>query len=410
VFDSEAYSLVPLTQARDDEYIARQLLPVIEERGGTNMYSGLVAALAMLVGAESATKHIIVLTDGVTNAADFDAVIATAVQANITISAVGIGAGEDRRLIQIAEFTGGVFHETTDFRALPAILSQEALTLANSPFDEMIAPVQWVDREAEFLVGLPDDLPPVYAFVRTTAKPAADLHMVVSDDEGATHPLMASWRYGNGHVLAFATHGAGAGTADWIQMSEYPLLWSQVISQFLPDANPTGLSVSLDRAGDLVEVNAVLLASDGMPRTGEAVFAAVDGDEENRIALLEEEPGRYVGAFSAGVGVFGATVTAGDLTDIASIYVAYPARYNFGRADFDKLQALAAATGGQVLIGDQAVFSDEMQWVAQPGWRIWALVALVLFMLDLAIRHAPALFGLRRVARRPVPAIAVPAE
>lgn len=410
VFDSEAYPLVPLTADRDDEYIAAQLLPVIEERGGTNMYPGLVAGLAMLVNVEAATKHIIVLTDGATNAADFEAVIETAIQANITISAVGIGAGEDRRLRQIADFTGGVFHETTDFRALPAILSQEALTLANSPFEEMIAPAQWADRDAAFLEGLPDELPPVYAFVRTTAKPTADLHMTVTDDEGVAQPLMASWRYGNGHVLAFATHGAGAGTADWIQMPEYPLLWSQILRHFLPDADPTGLNASLERAGDAVQINADLLAPNGEPLTGETVTATLDEAPDQPILLTEVGPGRYAGEFTPGLGAHGVTVTAGDETDTASIYVAYPARYNFGRADFDKLRALAAMTGGELILGDEPIFSDETQWVAQPGWRIWAMVALILFMLDLTIRHAPALFGLRRVARRPGPAMAVPAE
>ena len=260
------------------------------------------------------------------------------------------------------------------------------------------------------MAGLPDVLPPVYAFVRTTAKPTADLHMTVIDDEGATQPLMASWRYGNGHVLAFATHGAGAGTADWIQMPEYPLLWSQILRHFIPDADPTGLNASLERAGDLVQINAYLLSPEGEPFAGQTVTAALDQDPETPIALAEVEPGRYVGEFAAGLGAYSVTVTAGDETDTASIYVAYPARYNFGRADFDKLRALAAVTGGQLLLGDEPIFSDETQWVAQPGWRIWALVALVLFMLDLTIRHAPALFGLRRVARRPGPAIAVPAE
>jgi hypothetical protein len=90
------------------------------------------------------------------------------------------------------------------------------------------------------------------------------------------------------------------------------------------------------------------------------------------------------------------------------VYVAFPARFDFGRADLDKLQALAAATGGELLLGNEPVFSTESEWVAAPGWRIWALVALLLFLLDLTIRHAPSLFGLRKT--RPLGrAIPVPA-
>jgi len=51
------------------------------------------------------------------------------------------------------------------------------------------------------------------------------------------------------------------------------------------------------------------------------------------------------------------------------------------------------------------VFSDERQWVTAPGWRVWTLIALLLFMIDLTIRHAPSLVGLRRprLERPPIP-------
>ena len=408
VFDSQSYLLLPLTADRDDALVREALLPLVEERGGTNMYPGLANAIDELTNVDSATKHIIVLTDGITGEGEFEALARAAAEAGISISAVGIGAGlEDPLLNRLADITGGTYHSTGDFRALPAILSQEALLLANSPFQEQIAPVAWLDREADFLAGLPEQLPPVYAFVRTTAKPTADIHLVAIDNEGAQVPLMASWRYGNGHVLSLATHGAGAGTAEWIQMPEYPLMWSQIIRQFLPDAQAPGLNVSLDRVGDVVEITADILNPDGTPMESQLVVASTGAVEE--IALQRVAPGRYRAEFPVSTGAYQVEVVAGELTASASIYVAYPARYNFGRADFDKLQALAAATGGELLLGDEPIFSDERQWVTQPGWRVWTLVALALFMLDLTIRHAPSLFGLRTIARRVRPGIAVPA-
>ncbi len=400
VFDSQATPIVPLTENRDVELVAERLGPLVEG-GGTNMYPGLQLAIQQLAAVDAATKHIVVMTDGITNAADFPTLIEAAVEAGITISAVGIGAGaDDRRLTQIAELGGGDYHATGDFRALPAILSQEALMLANSPFEEAIAPVAWADRSAEYLAGLPDELPPVYAYVRTSAKPDADLHMTLTDPDGDTLPLMASWRRGNGHVLALATHGAGAGTADWIQMPQYPLMWSQIIRHFLPDPLGPGLHLDLVRDGDVINVNALLLGPDGEPQSGEQVTAVADKSGE-AIVLEEQRPGHYAASVEAGMGTHAFTATAGELTDEASIYLAYPARYNFGRSDFDKLQALAAATGGSVLLGDAPAFSDERVWVTVPGWRIWAVVALVFFMLDLVMRHAPGLLSLRRRSSQP---------
>ncbi len=409
VFDHQATVIVPVTERRDEQLVAEALAQLIEG-GGTNMYPGLAAAIEELLDVDAATRHIVVMTDGLTQGADFPALMEVAAAAGITVSSVGIGAGaDDIRLKQIADLGGGTYHSTGDFRALPAILSQETLLLANSPFEEQIVPVSWVNRDAEFLAGLPELLPPIYAYVRTTAKPNADIHLTIVDDEGSVLPLMASWRYGNGHVLALATHGAGAGTADWIQMPEYPLMWSQIIRHFLPDAQGPGLHVGLDRVGDVVLISADVLDPAGVPLEGRTVTAVIDDNLDEILVLPEIEPGRYQLGFPVDTGSYRVDVTAGDLVGDGSIYIAYPARFNFSRADFDKLRALAAATGGALLLGDDPLFSDERQWVAKPGWRIWAVVALLLFMLDLAVRHAPSIFGLRKSARRPGPASAMPA-
>src|SRR5690606_28745777 len=109
------------------------------------------------------------------------------------------------RLQEIARLGGGAFHATQDFNALPSILSQEAMMLSGNPVEEREAQPVWVDRAVPFLVGLPDGMPPVEGYVLTTARPEARLHMSVDDAEGVPMPLMASWHFGNGQVLAFAS-------------------------------------------------------------------------------------------------------------------------------------------------------------------------------------------------------------
>ncbi|MCW5715126.1 MAG: VWA domain-containing protein [Bauldia sp.] len=413
LFDSSAYVLVPLQERLDLAALETALAPVIPG-GGTNIYPGLEQALNMLAGVDSAAKHVLIMTDGITAGADFTGLMNIARDRGITVSTIGIGGGaDDRRLEEIARLGGGQFHLTPDVRALPSIMAQESLMLAGSPFKEEIAPVAWADRSQDFLAGLPDQMPPVYAYVVTTAKPQADIHMTLTGEDGTVNPLLASWRYGNGQVVALATHGAGAGTAEWIQLPEYPLLWSQIIRYVLPDTGGPGLNVNLDRTGDTVRVVADLLDPGGAALTGQAVSATVTTADlpHAAITLTEGAAGRYEGTFTVGdPGAYQVEVAAGDVTGGAAMYVGYPARYNFGRADFDKLQALAAATGGELLLGDEPVFSSETRWVARPAWQLWTVIALVLLMADLTVRHAPNLFGLRRRRARPLgPALAVPA-
>jgi hypothetical protein len=395
VFDGEGYILLPLQERRDTAAIDRALGPLVPG-GGTFIFAGLEPAIAMIERVDASAKHIVVMTDGLSQEANFAALIARAKNAAITISAIAISSAADPRQPQaIAEAGGGAFYHTEDMRALPSILSQETLMLSSSPVKRIIAPVAWADRDAEFLAGLPQRLPPVHAYIRTTAQPQADVHLTVTDEKGEKEPLMASWRYGNGRVLSLATHGAGLGTAEWIGLPEYPLLWAQAIRHFLPDAKGPGVHVTIQRQGDDVQVIADLVATNGTPIVDKNVVAT--GPEGVATTLREVGGGRYEGMF-LGVrnGAWRVEVKTDALAGEASTYIAYPARYDFARSDFDKLRALAGMSGGRLLSGEEPVFRNVMDWVAAPGWRLWAIAALVLFLTDLTIRYAPNLFGLRR--------------
>lgn len=405
VFDSRAHVVVPLQDAKDEAAVEAALIPVAPG-GGTSIHPALVAALAELVGVDASARHIVLMTDGLTQAGDFATLLEEAEEARVTISTVAIGAGADSlRMEQIARLAGGTFHATRDFKALPSILSQETLMLAADPVKEHVAPVVWIDRGANFLAGLPESLPPVHAYVLTTAQPRADLHLAVTGEAGDLVPLLASWRFGNGKVLALATHGAGAGTEEWVRMPEYPLMWAQAIRHFLPDTQGPGLHVGLGRTGDVARIMADLLDDEGNPMTAPVVSAAISSNSATTIVLEEAGHGRYEGTFPVTEpGAYRVDVTAGELTREAMMYVAYRARFDFGRADFDKLQALAAATGGKLLLGNEPIFGDERLWVARPGWRLWTVVALMLLLVDLTIRHAPGLLGLKRRPRGTEPA------
>ena len=400
VFDTKANVILPLQEHKNEAGVI-DALELLVAGGGTSIFPGLKMGIDMLVGVDAATRHIVVMTDGLSRQADFAPLLARAAAANITISAISIGGAADVRVPrQIAQHGGGAFYATEDFKALPSILAQETLMLASSPVQQRSAPVSWVNRNADFLAGLPDMLPSVHGYVRTTLQPEANLHLTLTEEDGETTPLLASWRYGNGQVLAFATHGAGAGTEEWTQIPEYPLMWAQVIRHFLPDARGPGLHVRLHRGGDSVQITADVLDEDGAPMEGRAVVATITADAETTINLDEKRPGRYLGDFSVSKpGAYRVDVRSDNLEQEAMVHIAYPARFNFVRSDFDKLYALAGATGGKMLLGDNPVLGGKMEWATQREWRLWALAALVLFMLDLSIRHVPGVFGLSKGPR-----------
>jgi uncharacterized protein YegL len=402
VFDSEARVLLPLGPAKDSAAVA-QALQTLEPGGGTAIYPGLVEALQQLQGVEATAKHIVVMSDGLTQPGDFPGILKAISDQGISVSTVAIGDGADPvRLEEIARMGKGAFHATQDFKALPSILSQEALLLSGKPVEERSTPPAWVRRNGEFFAGLPDRLPPVAGYVLTTLKPQADLHLVVPDAKQEPVPLLASWHYGNGRVIALTTQGAGTWTQAWQAMAEYPLLWSQTLRQVFPGQGE-GLLPHLMRHGDEVDVVVDALDQDGAPREGLKVSAALSlaGRTDSPLLLSETSPGRYQERFMPdGPGEYSLRAVADQAAAEAPFWIAYPAVYAFTRADPDRLMGLSAVTGGSVLTSEKQIFDgSEARWVARDLWQVWILAALALFMVDLMVRYAGGLIGTRAAKR-----------
>jgi uncharacterized protein YegL len=406
VFDSEAKVLLPLRRAKDAAAVT-QALAGLEPGGGTAIYPGLVEALRQLEGVDAMAKHIVVMSDGLSQPGDFPGILKAISEQGISVSTVAIGEGADgTRLEEIARFGKGAFHSTQDFKALPSILSQEALLLSGKPVEEREALPVWLDRSAEFFAGLPENMPPIHGYVLTTRKSETDLHLVVSDANQEPAPLLASWRYGNGRVVALATQGAGAWSRDWQRMREYPLLWAQTLRHVMPAAHADGLGARMVRHGDYLAVLVDASNPDGTPRAGLTISASLAGSDAapTEIALTETSAGHHVGHTTLqGTGDFVLRAVADRATTETPLHVGYPAIYAFSRANPDRLVALASMTGGRVLADTEPIFAGGgPRWVAaRDGWKVWVLAALALFLADLIIRYASGLRGRGRKTPEP---------
>ena len=401
-FDSEAKVLLPLRRAKDSAAVT-QALAELEPGGGTAIYPGLVEALHQLEGVDAMAKHIIVMSDGLSQPGDFPGILKAISEHGISVSTVAIGEGADgSRLEEIARIGKGAFHSTQDFKALPSILSQEALLLSGKPVEERTAVPVWVERNAEFFAGLPETMPPIHGYVLTTRKGEADIHLVVPDAKEEPVPLLASWRYGNGRVVALTTQGAGVWSRDWQSMPEFPLLWSQTLRHVLPGLHADGLSARVVRHGDDVEVIVDASNPEGGPRAGLKIVASLIGPDatSTEVALTETSAGRHVGRVTLeGAGDFVLRAAADRITAETPLHAAYPALYAFLRADPDRLAALATMTGGRVLADAEEIFAGgERRWVTHEGWKVWVLLALALFLIDLIIRYASGPRGSKRNA------------
>src|SRR5690606_36815862 len=310
VFDSEARVVLPLTRAGDTDTV-RAAMETVDTGGGTSIAPGLVAGWDLLRGSDAQARHMIVMTDGLSQPGDFAGIAAQMKAEGITISAVAVGTGADAQAVQvIAASGGGSVHTSEDFAALPSILSQEAM-LMSSPVREGPGQPRLVDPTDPMLRGLPEKLPAIDGVVLTTAKPEAQMAVVTTTPDGEETPLLASWRHGNGNVLAFASDATGPWTRRWQDDAAFAPFWPHVLGQIRPIRPATGAWLTLADAGEQILVTLEALDADGVARKGLAPLAEVkqDGLAALSLPMKETMPGIYTASFApAGTGRIGARV------------------------------------------------------------------------------------------------------
>jgi Ca-activated chloride channel family protein len=401
-FDADWLWAVPLTSAGDTEKISTEL-STLSAGGGTIMFPALEEADRVLSASDSPLRHVIVLTDGLTDSADFKGLLARMEQHHITVSTVAVGDDADTELLgAIARWGKGRTYATNDPRDVPRIFLTDT-TLASRG---LVVDKAFFPREvsaAEMLHGLSlDGLPGLGGFVLTYMKPGAEQSF--SALYGA--PLLASWRYGLGRTAAFTSDFAGRWSAEWLSWSQFPRFVGQLMrwierpsdSEVLhPRSTTSGgrASVTVDAYDSLgafvngLEITGILLRPDGarvelaVPQTGPGLYEA---------AFPTEQLGDYLLTLAARSG----TTELAPLTVGTSL--AYSEEYRAQGTNAALLDRLATATGGRVIrsgddeSGLSALLHREPGSAGAGGeqWRLFLLAATLLVLLDVAVRRLAA--------------------
>ncbi len=403
-FNSAAEWIVPLQRAENRGAILRQLVK-LGGAGGTDMYPALEQASAALAGAETSLKHIILLTDGQSAPGAFMSLAETAGAAGITISAVAVGPDADRALLaQIADRSGGRMYIADSAQPLPQIFARETVLasragLYEQPFTPQLRPA--VDER--ILVGLaPAEIPPLRGHVVTTAKPMAQVPLVRPTSDGAD-PILAYWQVGLGRVVAFTSGMWPQWGPAWVNWPGFSKVWTQAVRYLARPDSPGQLEVATTVQGGVARVGVSaehlpLPAQASLTVTGQAISPGFD---RIPLALHRTAAGRYEANFpldAPGTYVVllpycytsGGTAQAGVLR--AGVAQAYSPEFRTLRPDETTLGELARRTGGRVLRLQQpeAVFepwSVRPVRVRRPFWDVLVRLALLLFLMDVAVRR-----------------------
>ncbi len=399
-FDGDPYTVVDLQSAANKMGIV-QNIEHIEAGGGTSMYPPLEQAQQALAHITATFKHVIVLTDGVSQPGDFQGIVGQMANEQMTLSAVAVGEDCDFELLQnMARWGKGRYYATTDPSDIPQIFTKETMTAAKSslveePFlpkvlkeDQVVRSIDW--QNAPFLFG----------YVITTAKPTAQVPLISERGD----PLLASWRFGLGKSAAFTSDAKSRWAADWLRWPGYAQFWAQVIRDIMRTSQSRGVETTLVLKGDegSLTIDATTEAGEFVNGLRSQAQIIKPDLSIQTIALPQTAPGRYEAKFplnDMGSYLFKIRQSRGDETNGSSevfsdftraLTISYKPEYRHLSVNEKYLKEIARVTGGSYSPNVQDLLRVEENDAVPVRRKLWPWLlgaALVLFVLDVALRR-----------------------
>lgn len=389
-------------------------------------------------------KHSIVISDGDPNfSGPGIAALTEMAEKGITLTTVGVathGVNEDAKMKKMAESTKdgngktGTFYKVTNPNQLPGIYIKESRRVSQSFIhDKPFVPttVGGAGTSDVLAPGLPNPLPGLGGFVRTTKKENVLSFMAL---EGPTpypdqrFPLLASWRYGLGKAVAFTSDARtvpGSATLgwdkDWASSDMYQKFWEQVVNWAMREAERGRLGLVTEYRDGKVRITADVRDEKDRPLSGLTLRGAVTppnapapGEKAPTVEFKPKGGGIYEAEFPAEeAGSYFVNVQAAEaergadgtvkLKTIdaarAGVTVPYSPEFADLESNTPLMRQLAAATDGQfhtesdddlnALLKSGALFRDAPSTTRAilPFWFWLVFLAALLLLLDVGIRR-----------------------
>jgi len=421
-FDSYPYTLVRLQPAANRLRIAGDIRR-LSAGGGTNALPALREAFLQLVGSRALVKHVILLSDGQSPEAGVASLLSDMRDADITVSAVGVGAGAGKDfLARVADRGRGRYYFSQDGTDVPRIFSRETREVTRNAVSERLLYPR-VAKNVQALRGIDfGRAPGLRGIIPVQPKPLAEVLLKTHDGE----PLLVRGRRGLGRTAAFASDAKPRWAAHWLRWGSFAKLWSQISRDVMRQGAGLigGATIRTVPAADegswnvVVDVDAAAGFANQLTGEVEIIDPAAGAEAPSeRVPLALTAPGRYEAAVSgvdAGGGqrLLKARLFDPGLTErpaveaVAQVSVPYPAELSPDNLLVDA-QWLAELPGsddedrasthsGSIddLLESPGESLDRMHTKALWPAVLWALV-LPLLALDLLLRRIT--FGRRRL-------------
>ncbi|MFL6449215.1 MAG: VWA domain-containing protein [Bryobacteraceae bacterium] len=388
IFDNSFQWAVPVRKAEDKSLI-RRLISGITPDGGTQIAPALTEAYKRVLPSKATYKHIVLLTDGISEEGDSIDLAKEAYGHQITISTVGLGQDVNRAYLErVANASGGRSYFLNDPQGLEQILLKDVKDFSGSTtIEKPLTPI--VAHEAEILQGVGmDSAPPLKGYARFSAKPSSDV--ILNVDPEKKDPLYVRWQYGLGRAAVFTSDAKSRWAEGWVTWPGFDKFWINATRDLLAHTDTSEASARYDTADTSVEVSYRIPSESPEPASIPEIFILGPNGFQKNIPVRKSAPRVYSGTLRTGKlrGVYRIRPVSENAA-FPEIGLYRPEQEFQDRGSNEKLlRQIASFTGGRYNPAPSAVFESGGRSLYQPVqfWPALLGLAIALTIGELVAR------------------------
>ncbi len=378
IFDNSFQWAVPMRRAEDKGLIKR-LISGITPDGGTQIAPALAEAYRRVLPSSANFKHIVLLTDGISEEGDSMDLAKEASQHEVTISTVGLGQDVNRSYLEkVAATSGGRSYFLNEPMGLEQILLKDVETYSGSTAVERhLTPI--VASKADVLEGVGmETAPPLHGYARYTAKRSAET--VLQVDPVKRDPLLVRWQYGLGRAAVFTSDAKSRWAEAWMSWPGFDKFWTNVTRDLLVSKNASEAVATFDQGTGDLAVQYRLAAETAEPASIPAIYVIGPAGFRKPVEIRKTAARLYEGRVHIGtaVGLFRARpVDESVVFPEVGLYRPQPELDEYGTNE-PLLKQVSAFTNGR--------YNPPLTQILSPGgrrtlvqWQLWpAFLALAI--------------------------------
>ncbi len=391
IFDNTYEWAVPIRRATDRNAIKR-LIAGIQPEGGTQIAPALREAYNRILPEDAIYKHVVLLTDGISEEGDSMTTAAEAKRNRVTISTVGLGLDVNRAFLsKVAVGAEGKSYFLDDPAGLEQLLLRDVQEHTGmTAVEKQLRPR--VLQKVEILDGVDiENAPALQGYIRFQSRPTAETILEADQKD----PLLARWQYGLGRAAVFASDAKNRWAINWVSWAGFDRLWANIFRDLLPHAAGSEATADFDRAANELVLDYHLSGNVPDPGTAPDIFVIGPENFHAPLKVSKVAAGHYRGrlAIGANQGLF----RVRPLADSAAFpevgfYRQEDEMLEYGNNE-QLLRQVAAATNGRFQPTPRQVFQSGGRSTSSTMelWPVLLVLALLLNLAELVMRKSKGL-------------------